>query len=87
MEGNCYNLNPSDIIILRANELRRFSFGQGGLHERISVYISPSVISPVWNAGLPLLDIFKKHPLMDGGGQHGSKMIEDMNIVHFFGTK
>ena len=28
-----------------------------------------------------------QHPLMDGGGQHGSKMIEDMNIVHFFGTK
>lgn len=62
VEGNCYNLNPGDIIILRANELRRFSFGQGGLHERISVYISPSVISPVWNAGLPLLDIFKKRP-------------------------
>ncbi|MBR5266174.1 MAG: alkaline phosphatase family protein [Clostridia bacterium] len=27
-----------------------------------------------------------QHPLMAGGGQHGSKMIEDMNIVHFFGV-
>ncbi|MBR3502673.1 MAG: alkaline phosphatase family protein [Clostridia bacterium] len=27
-----------------------------------------------------------QHPTMDGHGQHGSKMIEDMNIVHFFGT-
>lgn len=27
-----------------------------------------------------------QHPVMGGTGQHGSKMIEDMNIVHFFGT-
>ncbi|MBQ6932953.1 MAG: alkaline phosphatase family protein [Clostridia bacterium] len=28
-----------------------------------------------------------QHLLPGGNGQHGSKMIEDMNIVHFFGTK
>lgn len=27
-----------------------------------------------------------QHAVMGGTGQHGSKMIEDMNIVHFFGT-
>lgn len=27
-----------------------------------------------------------QHLTMDGHGQHGSKLIEDMNIVHFFGT-
>ena len=27
-----------------------------------------------------------QHPIMGGGGEHGSKMTEDMNIVHFFGT-
>ena len=27
-----------------------------------------------------------QHPVMGGTGQHGSKMIEDMNVVHFFGT-
>ena len=27
-----------------------------------------------------------QHPVPGGRGAHGSKMIEDMNIVHFFGT-
>jgi len=27
-----------------------------------------------------------QHPVIGGTGQHGSKQIEDMNIVHFFGT-
>lgn len=27
-----------------------------------------------------------QHPIPGNHGQHGSKMIEDMNIVHFFGT-
>jgi len=27
-----------------------------------------------------------QHELLGGRGDHGSKMIEDMNIVHFFGT-
>ena len=27
-----------------------------------------------------------QHAVMGGTGQHGSKMIEDMNILHFFGT-
>lgn len=27
-----------------------------------------------------------QHPVLGGTGSHGSKMIEDMNIVHFFGT-
>ena len=27
-----------------------------------------------------------QHPIAGGHGAHGSKMIEDMNIVHFFGT-
>ncbi len=27
-----------------------------------------------------------QHLVMGGNGQHGSKQIEDMNIVHFFGT-
>ena len=27
-----------------------------------------------------------QHPVMGGNGAHGSKMIEDMNILHFFST-
>ena len=27
-----------------------------------------------------------QHPTMDGHGSHGSKQIEDMNVVHFFGN-
>ncbi len=27
-----------------------------------------------------------QHPVAGGRGAHGSKMIEDMNVVHFFGT-
>ncbi len=27
-----------------------------------------------------------QHPVMGGTGQHGSKLIEDMNVMHFFGT-
>lgn len=27
-----------------------------------------------------------QHPGMGGGGLHGSKMIEDMNVLHFFGV-
>lgn len=28
-----------------------------------------------------------QHPLEGGGGGHGSEKLEDMNILHFFGTK
>ena len=27
-----------------------------------------------------------QHQVLGGTGQHGSKMIEDMNILHFFGA-
>ncbi len=27
-----------------------------------------------------------QHPSEDGGGNHGSKLIEDMNVLHFFGA-
>ena len=63
VEGNCYAMAPGDAVVMRANELRHFRFEQGGVHERISVYLSPSVVSPLWDSGLPLFRIFRDRPL------------------------
>ncbi|MBR5266175.1 MAG: helix-turn-helix transcriptional regulator [Clostridia bacterium] len=70
VEGNCYSISDGDAILLRANELRRFSFKEGGLHERMSIYISPSIISPLWDSPLMLFRIFKDRPHGFGNKLH-----------------
>lgn len=62
VEGSRYTMEPGDILVLRANELRHFQFEHRGTHERISFHMSPSLLSPMWNYDLSLLQIFTERP-------------------------
>ena len=62
VEGNCYTLCAGDIILLGLDEIRNFRFDQEGYHERISIYFSSTILSPLWEYELPLLAIFRSHP-------------------------
>ena len=63
VEGNRYALTPGDAVVLRSNELRHFQFEQGGEHERLSIYLLPSIAAPIWDTGLALFRIFRDRPL------------------------
>lgn len=52
-------------------------------------YDLAELIKSVWKDHRTLLTYSPdhgQHLTMGGGGAHGSKMVEDMNILHFFGT-
>ena len=97
VEGNCYNLNPGDIIILRAYDTAAHQYGPEAKESLNILAREAEIFQHIAEAMekykgthrtlLAYAPDHGQHPLMDGGGQHGSKMIEDMNIVHFFGTK
>ncbi len=58
----CYPLQEGDILILGMDEIRLFQFEQEGCHERMSLYCSSSVLSPLWEYELPLMRMFFEHP-------------------------
>jgi len=62
IEGNCYPLSDGDLVLLGLDEIRSFQFDQDGYHERISIYFSASILSPLWEYELPLLTMFRVHP-------------------------
>jgi len=62
VEHSRYPLEAGDITVLRANELRHFQYEQGDPHERISFYMSSSLVSPLWSYDLPLLAVFTERP-------------------------
>ena len=57
VEGSVYPMAPGDLVLMRADELRRCRFAQDGVHERLSIYLQPS-FADSWQ-GLPLLQIFR----------------------------
>ena len=61
VEGNGYPLSPGDIMLMGLDEIRSFRFNQEGYHERISLYFSPSLLSPFWEYELPLMQPFCGH--------------------------
>ncbi len=62
VEGNCYPLSDGDLVLLGLNELRNFRFDQEGYHERVSIYFSAALLSPLWDFELSLLSMFRTHP-------------------------
>ncbi len=62
VEGNCYHMSDGDLMLLGLDEIRNFRFDQEGYHERVSVYFSSAILSPLWEYELPLLTIFRAHP-------------------------
>jgi len=62
VEGNYYPLSDGDIVLLGLNELRNFRFDQEGYHERVSIYFTSALLTPLWEFELPLLSIFRAHP-------------------------
>lgn len=59
IEGNTYSLNEGDFVVLAPDEIRSFKFEQNGYHERMSLYFSYSILSPLWEYELPLMQIFR----------------------------
>ena len=62
VEGRRYALAPGDVVVLRSNELRHFQFDPNERHERLTIYLSSSALSPLWHLNLPLLQIFIARP-------------------------
>lgn len=61
VEGNCYRISDGDIIMLGLDEIHSYTFEQEGYHERLSFYFSSSMLSPLWEYELPLLQPFCSH--------------------------
>lgn len=62
VEGNSYSLAPSELVLVRSDELRCCRFSPQGPHERLSLYFSPAILSPFWEYDLSLLEVFRNHP-------------------------
>jgi len=61
VEGNRYSLKPGDMMLMGLDEIRSFGFEQEGYHERISLYFSSALLSPLWEYELPLVHPFCGH--------------------------
>ena len=57
VEGSRYPMVPGDLVLMRADELRRCRFAQDGVHERLSIYLQPSFADALQE--LPLLQVFR----------------------------
>lgn len=63
VEGNVYELKAGDLMVLSPDEIRSFKFSNHGYHERLSVYFSDSVLFPLFEYDLPLMNIFRNRSL------------------------
>ena len=63
VEGNVYEIRDGDLMILSPDEIRSFKFSNHGYHERLSVYFSDSVLLPLFEYDLPLMNIFRNRSL------------------------
>lgn len=50
-----------ELVIIGPDEIRSFLFPPGGYHERISIYFSSTVLSPLCEYELPLIQLFRMH--------------------------
>jgi len=62
IEGKTYVMSDGDIILVATNELRSFHYNHGGYHERVSLYLSSTLLAPLWEYELDLWKIFNGHP-------------------------
>lgn len=61
VEGNHYPMADGDMMLLGLDEIRCFRFAQTGYHERISLYFTSALLSPLWEHELPLIQMFRSH--------------------------
>ena len=79
VEGNVYEIKDGDLMILSPDEIRSFNFDDNGYHERLSVYFSDSVLLPLFEYDLPLMNIFRNRSLGLGNkysfGEYKTKQV------------
>lgn len=63
VEGNVYEIKDGDLVILSPDEIRSFKFIDHGYHERLSLYFSDSVLLPLFEYDLSLMNIFQNRSL------------------------
>jgi len=63
VEGNVYEIKDGDLMVLSPDEIRSFKFTDHTYHERLSVYFSDSVLLPLFEYDLPLMNIFRNRSL------------------------
>lgn len=61
VEGNGYSLTDGTIIAISPEEIHSYHLRQNGYHERLTVYFSKEILSPLWDHELPLALIFHGH--------------------------
>lgn len=62
VEGNGHTLGDGVIVTTSPEEIHSYRLTQTGYHERLTVYFSGAVLSPLWEYELPLMQIFHGHP-------------------------
>jgi AraC-like DNA-binding protein len=79
VEGNVYEIKDGDLMVLSPDEIRSFNFDDNGYHERLSVYFSDSVLLPLFEYDLPLMNIFRNRSLGLGNkysfGEYKTKQV------------
>ena len=63
VEGNVYEIKDGDLMVLSPEEIRSFKFGNNGYHERLSVYFTDSVLLPLFDYDLPVMNVFRNRSL------------------------
>jgi AraC-like DNA-binding protein len=63
VEGNVYEIKDGDLMVLSPDEIRSFKFGNHGYHERLSVYFTDSVLLPLFEYDLPVMNVFRNRSL------------------------
>lgn len=62
IEGQFYQINPGDIVLLNPNEMHVCTIDGGMPHERIALYIKDSILEPFNCGSHTLFDAFYKRP-------------------------
>lgn len=80
VEGNSYSLKDGTIIATSPEEIHSYRLKQSGYHERLTVYFSKDVLSPLWDHELSLIQIFYDHP-SGVGNCYGPDRYDQMQLL------
>lgn len=61
VEGNVYDLNKGDIMIMRQGETHKLQIEPNCIYDRVSVHFSPNIVYD--SLGYEIMNPFYKHPL------------------------
>ena len=61
VEGNGYSLTDGTVIATSPEEIHSYRLKQTGYHERMSLYFSKEILSPLWEHEMHLMQIFHGH--------------------------